>query len=222
MTDTLVITGAQVFDGEAFLGTHDVLVRGGVIEAVRSTEAGGTPLAAEASAAGSIVDVVDGTGKTLTPGLIDCHVHVATEGAGSLDAFVEPFSLQFFRAARNLEKTLQAGVTTARDAGGADAGVKTALAQGLVEGPDLRAAISIMSQTGGHGDGGWHPVPTCRCSRSIPAGPMAWPTGSTGYVRRRGRSCGRVPITSRSARRAGCCHPLTIRGTASSRRRRSR
>ncbi|MGO1441025.1 MAG: amidohydrolase family protein [Brevibacterium yomogidense] len=153
MTDTLVITGTEVFDGDRFIGTHDVLVRGGVVEAVRSTEAGGTPLAAEASAAGSVVDVVDGTGKTLTPGLIDCHVHVGTVGAGSLDAFTEPFSLQFFRAARNLEKTLQAGVTTARDAGGADAGVKTALAQGLVEGPDLRAAISIMSQTGGHGDG---------------------------------------------------------------------
>lgn len=153
MTDTLVITGAQVFDGHRFIGTHDVLVRSGVIEAVRSTEAGGTPLAAGASAAGSVVDVVDGSGKTLTPGLIDCHVHVATEGAGSLDAFTEPFSLQFFRAARNLEKTLQAGVTTARDAGGADAGVKAALAEGLVDGPDLRAAVSIMSQTGGHGDG---------------------------------------------------------------------
>lgn len=153
MTDTRVITGAQLFDGEEFRGRHDVLVRDGVIAELRASGTGGTPLAAEASTDGRIVDVVDATGKTLTPGLIDCHVHVATDGAGSLDAFVEPFSLQFFRAARNLERTLQAGVTTARDAGGADAGVKAALSDGFVDGPTLYAAISIMSQTGGHGDG---------------------------------------------------------------------
>jgi imidazolonepropionase-like amidohydrolase len=153
MADVRIFKGAQLFDGEEFRGRHDVLVHDGVVQKVRAADAGGAPLAAEASAAGSVVDVVDATGKTLTPGLIDCHVHVTTDGAGSLDGFVDPFSLQFFRAARNLGRTLRAGVTTVRDAGGADAGVKAALAGGFVEGPAQHAAVTIMSQTGGHGDG---------------------------------------------------------------------
>jgi imidazolonepropionase-like amidohydrolase len=75
-----------------------------------------------------------------------------------------PFSLQFFEAARNLEATLAAGITSVRDAGGADLGVKTAVEQGLVRGPRLQISITMLSQTGGHADrwmvcGGHFPTP---------------------------------------------------------------
>jgi imidazolonepropionase-like amidohydrolase len=47
---------------------------------------------------------------------------------------------------------LDAGFTSARDAGGTPRGVKMAIEQGLFPGPRLRVAVSAISQTGGHGD----------------------------------------------------------------------
>ena len=96
--------------------------------------------------------MLDAGEHTLTPGFIDCHVHLTVERAGALAAFAEPFSLQFYRSVDNLRKTLHAGVTTVRDAGGADAGLASAVRTGLVAGPRVKLAVSIMSQTGGHGD----------------------------------------------------------------------
>lgn len=144
----LLIRNCKLFDGETFHSDQDVRIEQGVVTDVSN--------AAERPGAGTDdvgIPTLDGAGKTLTPGIIDCHVHMTTREAGSLDAMMEPFSLQFFQAVEHLSRTLRAGVTTVRDAGGSDAGVKAALERGIVEGPRLRAAISIMSQTGGHGDG---------------------------------------------------------------------
>lgn len=99
---------------------------------------------------------VDLAGRWLLPGLIDCHVHVMTSTINVLTALQTPFSLAFYQAARNLSLTLDAGVTRVRDAGGADLGVKVAVEDGLIRGPGLHLAITILSQTGGHGDG-WFP-----------------------------------------------------------------
>jgi imidazolonepropionase-like amidohydrolase len=44
------------------------------------------------------------------------------------------------------------GFTTVRDVGGADFGLCEAIEEGLLEGPRLRYAGRILSQTGGHGD----------------------------------------------------------------------
>lgn len=148
MTKKTLITGAVVFDGTSFAGAQDVLVSDGRVAEIlpAGTGAAGHPDA----------EVVDATGQTLTPGIIDCHVHVTSETAGSLDSFHEPFTYQFYRSVDLLKKTLHGGVTYARDAGGADAGCRLALQKGLIVGPKLKLAIQIMSQTGGHGDG-WLP-----------------------------------------------------------------
>jgi len=97
-------------------------------------------------------DAVDCTGKTLIPGLFDCHTHVMVGQYDLWKMAQTPFSLQFFEAARNLQATLAIGITTVRDAGGADLGVKTAVEQGLVNGPRMQISISMLSQTGGHAD----------------------------------------------------------------------
>jgi len=99
---------------------------------------------------------VDVAGLTLLPGLFDTHVHVMF---GHIDAwrFLQtPFSYRFYDAIRNLEATLAAGITTVRDAGGADLGVKQAVEDGIVRGPRLQISLAMLSQTGGHGDG-WLP-----------------------------------------------------------------
>ena len=52
-----------------------------------------------------------------------------------------------------MRATLDAGVTTVRDAGGTPAGVKKAVERGIIPGPRMQVAVSLITQTGGHGDG---------------------------------------------------------------------
>ncbi|MGH2813197.1 MAG: amidohydrolase family protein, partial [Actinomycetota bacterium] len=95
---------------------------------------------------------VDLTGSWLLPGMIDCHVHVTVSTINFLQIVQTPFSLQFYLAAENLSKTLLSGVTSIRDAGGADLGIKRAVESGLIRGPRMKISIIMLSQTGGHGD----------------------------------------------------------------------
>ena len=84
--------------------------------------------------------VVDVSGLTLLPGLFDCHVHVTSSGVDLLRRLQRPFSYQFYEAARNLAATLDCGITTVRDAGGADLGIQRAVDDGLADGPRMRIA----------------------------------------------------------------------------------
>src|ERR671926_89141 len=98
---------------------------------------------------------VDCTGATVLPGLFDCHVHVMVSGVDTLRQLQTPFSYPFYEAVHNLRSTLALGITHVRDAGGADLGVAEAVRTGLIAGPRMQIAVSMLSQTGGHGDG-WH------------------------------------------------------------------
>jgi imidazolonepropionase-like amidohydrolase len=95
-------------------------------------------------------------GRTLLPGFFDCHTHVAVSNVDLFGILQKPFSLHFYEAAHNLKATLDAGITSIRDAGGADLGIKTAVEKGLIEGPHMQISLIMLSQTGGHGDG-WLP-----------------------------------------------------------------
>ena len=140
MTRTL-FHGGLLFDGTGEdPRPADVVVEG---ERVVAVGAAGT---------GDGDDAVDLTGRTLLPGLFDCHVHVVFSGSDILRDLQTPFSYRFFLAAQNLQRTVQTGITSVRDAGGADAGVKRAVEKGLVVGPRMQISIDMISQTGGHGD----------------------------------------------------------------------
>jgi imidazolonepropionase-like amidohydrolase len=99
------------------------------------------------------IDIRD---RTILPGLFDCHTHVTISNVDLWGAVQRPFSMQFYDAARNLQATLDIGITTVRDAGGADLGIKQAVTEGLIPGPRLQISITMLSQTGGHGDD-WYP-----------------------------------------------------------------
>ena len=99
------------------------------------------------------VTVIDALGGTILPGFIDTHVHIMIEGVNIPKMMTSPFSLKFYEAAKHMHNTLDAGITSVRDAGGADLGVKTAVEQGLIEGPRMQISITALSITGGHGDG---------------------------------------------------------------------
>jgi imidazolonepropionase-like amidohydrolase len=96
--------------------------------------------------------LVDLSGKHVLPGLFDCHTHVAISHIDYMRHLQTPFSYRFYEAAKNLEATLRTGITTVRDAGGADLGMKQAVENGLIPGPRMQITIRMISQTGGHGD----------------------------------------------------------------------
>lgn len=95
---------------------------------------------------------VDLAGLTLMPGLIDAHVHPSTAEVQEDASRPMPTSLRAQYARIELEAMLRRGFTTARDAGGCDAGYRTAIERGLIDGPRLLVSGKALSQTGGHGD----------------------------------------------------------------------
>jgi len=147
--------GGRIFDGTgADAASGDVVIEGDSIVDV------GVGLDGDVA--------VECAGKTILPGLFDCHVHVMFNGNLDLVAALnQPFSYQFYEAVVNLRRTLETGITTVRDAGGADLGVRQAVEDGLIAGPRMKIAISMLSQTGGHGDG-WM---ACGLDLSGPAHP---------------------------------------------------
>ncbi|WP_170006172.1 metal-dependent hydrolase family protein [Bacillus fonticola] len=98
------------------------------------------------------VTVVDAQGGFILPGLIDTHVHLMFEIGKLEERLMTPFSLKFYQAMQYMERTLNAGVTTVRDAGGADAGVRQAVENKMVQGPRMQISITALTTTGGHGD----------------------------------------------------------------------
>ena len=96
--------------------------------------------------------IVDAYGGFMMPGFIDTHIHVMAKGFNREDTIYDPLSFYFYRAVENLRLTLDAGVTSVRDAGLADAGVKMAIEKGLIKGPRLQICITPLSITGGHFD----------------------------------------------------------------------
>ncbi len=145
MTYTLIRNGTLI-DGTGAAPVPDgaVLVKDDRIEAVGRLDALRRP-------AGAITEI-DAGGGTILPGLIDAHVHVTMQNEGMLKHATTPFSLNFYLALGYLRRTLDAGITTVRDAGGADLGLKRALEMGLVEGPRMQISITPLSITGGHLD----------------------------------------------------------------------
>jgi imidazolonepropionase-like amidohydrolase len=138
-----VLAGGRVFDGTgAPAADADVLVEDGRILEV------GPGLDGD--------EAVDVRGRHLLPGLFDCHTHVTLTSVDLMGILQKPFSYRFYETARNLAATLAAGITTARDAAGADAGIKRAVEDGLIQGPRLQVSLALLTQTGGHGDG-WFP-----------------------------------------------------------------
>jgi imidazolonepropionase-like amidohydrolase len=94
----------------------------------------------------------DVRGLTVLPGLIDAHVHVNAWNADLGAVPRQPASYTALRAAGLLAAMLRRGFTTVRDAGGADAGLAAAVADGTIPGPRLFYCGHAISQTGGHGD----------------------------------------------------------------------
>jgi imidazolonepropionase-like amidohydrolase len=142
-----VLKGGRLIDGTGTgpVSGATVVIQDQRIEAVTTQASGEWPGEAE---------VLDISGMTILPGLIDCHDHLAMHGYDlarrwGLD---DPVSTRTLRTAKVLEQTLAAGYTTVRDAAGLDAGFKRAIDEGLIAGPRLVVSLCIISPIGGIGD----------------------------------------------------------------------
>jgi imidazolonepropionase-like amidohydrolase len=141
-----LFTNVNVFDGfadELAMNT-DVLVEGNVIIEV------GQGLAAEGAT------VIDGGGRTLTPGLIDMHTHITFETNQGTNGFnFYDFGGSGAMAAQAIrDNMLMKGITTGRDIAGNSRGIARLVQQGQLIGPRIYTSGGVLSATGGHGDWG--------------------------------------------------------------------
>lgn len=152
----LVLKNAKLFDGSGRLPGAPVTV---VVEDDRISVVGP---AAEVPVPEN-AEVIDCQGKFLMPGMVDSHIHITGSGDPNfLKSVKELVPHTAIRASLNAEKTLSAGFTAIRDAGGGsliDVALKQAVNEGLVPGPRMQVACHGLSITGGHGDtrNGWPP-----------------------------------------------------------------
>lgn len=147
--DEYWITGARVVDGTGADPRDDVAiaVRDGRIARLGPAPAGAT--------------AVDASGLTVTPGLIDAHVHfgLSSDINTSLrrELSIAEMAADMFA---NCAETLDGGFTTVRDTGGIDAGLAGVVASGKVPGPRILQCGPVQCQTGGHGHfaAAWEPT----------------------------------------------------------------
>jgi imidazolonepropionase-like amidohydrolase len=142
-----LFAGGIVFDGQARLERHGVLVEDGSVRRV-------APLGDFEGYAGERFDT---GGGTLLPGLIDCHVHLVYGGEANPRPIVMQSSAAqlTLKALENAQRTLRGGVTAVRDCGGKDYlefAVRDAIQRGVFQGPTIRAVGRMICMTGGHGN----------------------------------------------------------------------
>jgi len=115
-------------------------------------------LVAEISGASSVrrddATVIDLSGLTLLPGLIDAHAHLGLTYDFSAEG--DPGSVSAAQIAgwtfENCGLCLDAGFTTVRDMCGVDGGLVRAIESGAVRGPRVFPSAAAIVQTGGHGN----------------------------------------------------------------------
>jgi len=122
-------------------GQVDVLVENGIVTAVSETRI----------QAGNAREY-DLAGRAIMPGLIDLHIHPFLTNMNLMKLEDTPVSLVTAQASVVLNRLLDRGFTTIRDAAGGDWGLKQAVDDGLIAGPRLFISGRAISQTGGHGD----------------------------------------------------------------------
>jgi imidazolonepropionase-like amidohydrolase len=145
----LLIKNATVVDGRgsAPVPNTSVLITDGIIEAVGPTAGDGL----------EGVETIDGTGKTVMPGMIDCHCHISfgearTQEEQDLYTSVESRTL---RSAFNMKKVLRAGFTGFSAPGGSfyiGVALREAQKIGMLKGPRMWTAGRFITTSNGIAD----------------------------------------------------------------------
>ena len=147
---SILLRNVRVFDGvkPRLSPARDVLVESGTIASIKATAraTGSEPGADTADV------VIEGNGRTLMPGLIDMHTHLAFAGISQVAALTADVQFLALASAAGAEQSLMRGFTSVRDLGGPVFGMKQAIDLGIARGPRIFPSGAFISQTGGHGD----------------------------------------------------------------------
>ena len=153
--DVIAIRAGRVITDAAkpALGPSTIIVTDGRITAINPASA---PIPAGAR-------VIDQSSRTLSPGLIDSHVHLTGDpGTPFWREAIDSAELSVAYGLKNARITAKAGFTTVRDLGSARLSgfaVRDAINSGMFPGPRILAAGASLSIVGGHGDvSGFAPV----------------------------------------------------------------
>lgn len=142
---TILINNVNIFNGK-----EETLIKGNVlIENNLITKISNNPIPVNKSLK---VEIINGQGLFLMPGLIDAHAHIMVEAIPmniGLNADVSYLALVASQAAHN---ELMRGFTTIRDLAGPSFGIKRAIDEGIIKGPRIYPSGAMISQTSGHGD----------------------------------------------------------------------
>lgn len=139
----ILIENVIIFDGKsAATITGNVWIEDQLIRKISS----------EPIPVGEEVEIIDGHGNFLMPGMIDAHWHAYLAANTMADLLTAHASYTQLRAGQEAGKTLLRGFTTIRDAGGPVFGLKRAIDNGTITGPRIYPSGAIITMTGGHGD----------------------------------------------------------------------
>ncbi|HHC6525711.1 TPA: amidohydrolase family protein [Vibrio parahaemolyticus] len=140
-----LFTHVNVFNGtdNRLYENHNVLIEGNLIKAISDKE-----IKTNANAT-----VVDGKGRTLMPGLIDMHSHLAVSANSLVEYENTPWDALGARTALVAEDTLMDGFTTVRDVGGMHGkGIKLMIDSGELPGPRIFPSGGFIGATSSHAD----------------------------------------------------------------------
>jgi imidazolonepropionase-like amidohydrolase len=153
--ETIALRAARVFDGEATQQHWTIVIQSGLLSAAGPSAEVRVPAGAR--------EIVLPPDVTAMPGLIEGHSHLLlhpyNETPWTDQVLLESLAERTARAVIHVERTLLAGVTTARDlgtegAGYADTGLKAAIEKGVIPGPHLIITTRAIVATGSYNPSG--------------------------------------------------------------------
>ena len=143
---TVLFQNVRIFDGTGkdLSPPSNVLVRGNKIEKISTA-----PIPVDR---GANTQIIEGSGRTLMPGLIDAHWHAMLIRPNPAQAIAGDVGYNNIAAGAEATDTLMRGFTTVRDVGGPTFGLKQAIDEGIVPGPRIFPSGAMITITSGHGD----------------------------------------------------------------------
>jgi len=140
-------------NGKIIIGTGELIKKGMVAVDGNTITSVGPIQRFKSSKKDTVFDI---PGKTILPGLIDCHVHLCLDGSSDPMTSIAKESVPTItlKAAQHAKLTLEAGVTSIRDMGGKDyidIAIRDGIELGFLQGPRMICSGRLICMTGGHG-----------------------------------------------------------------------